>query len=94
MNPLEPLDMKCSHPDRPQSIIPDESGQHKKFKSMSLQKIGLRMGGVSSAVFAAQGVFLLGNAFYSIMYPSSVANFEGSSLNGTPEGAVQCIGSV
>ncbi|PWY67649.1 hypothetical protein BO94DRAFT_579510 [Aspergillus sclerotioniger CBS 115572] len=59
---------------------------------MSLQNIGLRMGGVSSAVFAAQGVFLLGNAFYSIMYPSSVANFEGSSLNGTPKGAVQCIG--
>ncbi|RDW93698.1 uncharacterized protein DSM5745_01020 [Aspergillus mulundensis] len=54
--------------------------------------IGLRMGGVSSTVFATQGVFLLGNAFYSILYPSSVATFEGSSLTGTPEGAVQCIG--
>ncbi|KAL4736250.1 hypothetical protein BDV11DRAFT_207783 [Aspergillus similis] len=60
---------------------------------MSFQTIGLRMGGVSSAVFAAQGVFLLGNAFYSILYPSSVANFEGSSFKGTPEGAVQCIGN-
>ncbi|KAJ5107201.1 hypothetical protein N7456_003876 [Penicillium angulare] len=59
---------------------------------MSFQNIGLRMGGVSSAVFAGQGVFLLGNAFYSIMYPSSVATFEGSSLQGTPEGAIQCIG--
>lgn len=61
---------------------------------MAFQNIGLRMGGVSSAVFAAQGVFLLGNAFYSILCPSSVANFEGSSLKGTPEGAVQCIGYV
>ncbi|KAJ5785586.1 uncharacterized protein N7503_010798 [Penicillium pulvis] len=59
---------------------------------MVLHNIGLRMGGASSAVFAAQGVFLLGNAFYSIMFPSSVANFPGSSLSGTPEGAVQCIG--
>ncbi|KAJ5913615.1 hypothetical protein N7504_002498 [Penicillium tannophilum] len=59
---------------------------------MVLHNIGLRMGGASSAVFAAQGVFLLGNAFYSIMYPSSVANFPGSSLSGTPDGAVQCIG--
>ncbi|PCG88067.1 Hypothetical protein PENO1_112300 [Penicillium occitanis (nom. inval.)] len=59
---------------------------------MSLQNIGLRMGGVSSAVFAAQGVFLLGNAFYSIMYPSSVASFEGSSLTGVAGDVVQCIG--
>jgi hypothetical protein len=60
---------------------------------MSFQSIiGLRMGGVSSAVFAAQGVFLLGNAFYSIMYPSSVASFEGSSLSGVAEDVVQCIG--
>ncbi|RAK98144.1 uncharacterized protein BO80DRAFT_467254 [Aspergillus ibericus CBS 121593] len=59
---------------------------------MSFTNLGLRMGGVSSAVFAAQGVFLLGNAFYSILYPSSVANFKGSSLEGTPKGAVQCIG--
>ncbi|KAL4911119.1 hypothetical protein BDW74DRAFT_142476 [Aspergillus multicolor] len=59
---------------------------------LSLQPLGLRMGNVSSTVFAAQGVFLLGNALYSILYPSSVASFEGSSLKGTPEGAVQCIG--
>ncbi|KAJ5166393.1 uncharacterized protein N7482_005174 [Penicillium canariense] len=59
---------------------------------MPLCNIGLRMGGVSSAVFAAQGVFLLGNAFYTILYPSSAANFPGSSLSGTPDGAVQCIG--
>ncbi|RAH77846.1 hypothetical protein BO86DRAFT_392253 [Aspergillus japonicus CBS 114.51] len=59
---------------------------------MFFHNLGLRMGGVSSAVFAAQGVFLLGNAFYSILFPSSVAHFEGSSLTGTPEGAVQCIG--
>ncbi|KAJ5650189.1 uncharacterized protein N7484_003912 [Penicillium longicatenatum] len=59
---------------------------------MSLHNIGLRMGGVSSAVFAAQGVFLLGNAFYTILYPSSAANFPGSSLSGTPNGTVQCIG--
>ncbi|OJJ98909.1 hypothetical protein ASPACDRAFT_121700 [Aspergillus aculeatus ATCC 16872] len=59
---------------------------------MSFHNLGLRMGGVSSTVFAAQGVFLLGNAFYSILFPSSVAHFEGSSLTGTPEGAVQCIG--
>lgn len=59
---------------------------------MSLQKIGLRMGGVSSAVFAAQGVFLLGNAFYSIVYPSSVASFESSSLKGVSKDVVQCIG--
>ncbi|PYH40867.1 uncharacterized protein BP01DRAFT_307258 [Aspergillus saccharolyticus JOP 1030-1] len=50
------------------------------------------MGGVSSAVFAAQGVFLLGNAFYSILFPASVANFQGSSLTGTPKGVVQCLG--
>ncbi|KAL2827477.1 hypothetical protein BJY01DRAFT_229077 [Aspergillus pseudoustus] len=62
---------------------------------MSFQNIGilgLRMGGVSSTVFAAQGLFLLGNAFYSITYPTAVAQFKGSSLTGTPEGAVQCIG--
>ncbi|KAJ5119429.1 hypothetical protein N7448_010098 [Penicillium atrosanguineum] len=59
---------------------------------MSLNNIGLRMGGASSAVFAAQGVFLLGNAFYTILYPSSASNFPGSSLSGTPDGAVQCIG--
>ncbi|RAH46290.1 uncharacterized protein BO95DRAFT_442362 [Aspergillus brunneoviolaceus CBS 621.78] len=59
---------------------------------MSFHNLGLRMGSVSSTVFAAQGVFLLGNAFYSILFPSSVAHFEGSSLTGTPEGAVQCIG--
>ncbi|KAJ5679473.1 hypothetical protein N7462_007717 [Penicillium macrosclerotiorum] len=59
---------------------------------MPLQNIGLHMGGVSSAVFAAQGAFLLGNAAYTILYPSSAANFPGSSLKGTPNGAVQCIG--
>ncbi|KAJ5760888.1 hypothetical protein N7520_008044 [Penicillium odoratum] len=59
---------------------------------MSLSNLGLRMGGASSTVFAAQGVFLLGNAFYTILYPSAAANFPGSSLSGTPEGAVQCIG--
>jgi hypothetical protein len=59
---------------------------------MSFHNLGLRMGGVSSVVFAAQGVFLLGNAYYSLMFPSSVANFEGSSLSGAPEASVQCIG--
>ncbi|KAJ5247047.1 hypothetical protein N7468_002030 [Penicillium chermesinum] len=59
---------------------------------MSFQNIGLRMGGVSRAVFAAQGVFLLGNACFSILFPSSVASFEGSSLSGTHESVVQCIG--
>ncbi|KAL2798878.1 hypothetical protein BJX66DRAFT_294335 [Aspergillus keveii] len=59
---------------------------------MSFHNLGLRMGGVSSVVFASQGVFLLGNAYYSLMFPSSVANFEGSSLSGTPEASVQCIG--
>lgn len=49
------------------------------------------MGGASRAVFAAQGVFLLGNGFYTVFYPSA-ANFPGSSLSGTPDGAVQCIG--
>ncbi|KAL4795320.1 hypothetical protein BDV19DRAFT_389456 [Aspergillus venezuelensis] len=57
-----------------------------------LQPLGLRMAGLASIVFAAQGIFLLGNAFYSIASPASVANFEGSSLTGTPKGAVQCIG--
>lgn len=61
-------------------------------KTMPLHNTGLRMGGVSSAVFAAQGVFLLGNALYTILYPSSAANFPGSSLSGVPDGAVQCIG--
>lgn len=61
---------------------------------MSLHNIGLRLGGASCVVFAAQGVFLLGNAFYTILYPSSAANFPGSSLSGTPNGAVQCIGYV
>ncbi|KAL4885999.1 hypothetical protein BJY04DRAFT_98128 [Aspergillus karnatakaensis] len=59
---------------------------------MFYHPLGLRMGAASTTVFAAQGIFLLGNAFYSILYPSSVAKFEGSSLAGTPEGAVQCIG--
>ncbi|KAL3475382.1 hypothetical protein BJX99DRAFT_229811 [Aspergillus californicus] len=58
----------------------------------SQNTLGLRMGGVSSVAFAAQGVFLLGNAFYSITFPSSVAKFEGSSLSGVPEDAIQCIG--
>lgn len=59
---------------------------------MPLQSIGIRMGSVSSAVFAAQGDFLWGNAFYSIMFPSLVASFEGSSLNGVSEDVIQCIG--
>ncbi|KAF5861100.1 hypothetical protein ETB97_000611 [Aspergillus alliaceus] len=59
---------------------------------MSPNSIGLRMGGASRAVFAAQGVFLLGNALYTILYPSSAANLPGSSLSGTPNGTVQCIG--
>jgi hypothetical protein len=50
----------------------------------SQKNLGLRMGGVSSAVFAAHGVFL-GNGFYSIMYPSSMANLKGTSLNETPK---------
>ncbi|KAJ6000072.1 hypothetical protein N7481_000481 [Penicillium waksmanii] len=59
---------------------------------MILSNIGLRMGGASRAVFAAQGVFLLGNAFYTILYPSSAANLPNSSLRGAPNGVVQCIG--
>ncbi|KAL4738866.1 hypothetical protein BDV11DRAFT_188800 [Aspergillus similis] len=59
---------------------------------MPFHNVGFRMGGVSSAVFAAQGVLLLGNAVYGIMYPVSVANFEESLVKGTPKGVVQCTG--
>ncbi|KAL4812677.1 hypothetical protein BDW67DRAFT_121549 [Aspergillus spinulosporus] len=59
---------------------------------MPSRNIGFRMGGVSSAVFAAQGVLLLGNAVYGILYPVSVANYEGSLLKGTPKDVVQCMG--
>lgn len=61
---------------------------------MTLSNIGLRRGGASRAVFAAQGVFLLGNAFYTILYPSSVANLPDSSLRGAPNSVVRCIGYV
>ncbi|KAJ5240524.1 uncharacterized protein N7469_002115 [Penicillium citrinum] len=60
---------------------------------MTLSNIGLRMGGASKAVFAGQGVFLLGNAVYTILFPSSAANIPGSSLRGAPNGVVQCIGT-
>jgi hypothetical protein len=47
---------------------------------MPLPTFGLRMSGVSSALFAAEGALLLENPVCSIMYPVSVADYEGSLL--------------
>ncbi|KAL2849974.1 hypothetical protein BJX68DRAFT_237140 [Aspergillus pseudodeflectus] len=59
---------------------------------MPSQNLGLRMGGVSSAAFTAQSVFLLGSGCYSLMYPSSVAKLKGGSPNGTTKAIIQLDG--
>lgn len=55
---------------------------------MPLPTFGFRMGGVLSAVLAAEGVLLLRSAVYNIMYPVSIADYEGSLLTETPKDVV------
>ncbi|RFU29336.1 hypothetical protein B7463_g7010, partial [Scytalidium lignicola] len=47
---------------------------------------------VSKVIFGAQGIFLLGNAFYSLVNPSAIASMPGGALQGAPIDTIKVIG--